>query len=90
MKSIYVINYRRKLDALCDEVDELSEEYATMEAAVADAKEQFSTWQNHPDFTRSKWEVERVQFDPEFNAADHARGEGVTYETVFETEWTTE
>jgi hypothetical protein len=93
MTTIYTLVFRRKFPGAhsTDEIsDDLSDEYSSLEEAVNAANTYYSDWKDHPDHTRSRWEVERVQFDPAFSPSEHARGEGVTYETVFETEWTTE
>jgi hypothetical protein len=64
-------------------------EFDTLEAAVSAANEQFTNWRDHPDFTLSQWSVEKMTFEAGHTASEYARGEGVSYEDVFETQWTT-
>ena len=64
-------------------------EFDTLEAAVSEANEQFANWRDHPDFTLSQWSVEKMTFEAGYTASEYARGEGVSYEDVFETQWTT-
>lgn len=66
------------------------EEFDTLEAAVSAANEEFATNRAHADYTLSQWTVDKMTFEAGHTASEYARGEGVSYEEVYETQWTPE